>query len=313
MSNCSNIYNRNKPSSFGIKWPTSIKYLGINMGYDKKSNCIKNWDGKSDEIGKLLQTWEKRELHLFGKVLVVKCLAVSKIVLCASLQPVPKQFIHKLNKIIYKFLWGKRHKISRKKVIKNLEDGGLNMVDLQSLFDSFKAFWLKRLITSGKETENWTQIPLFYINKYLSFNILLNCKIDKTCSHDNVKKLSPFWQDVLEYSSKLNYDTENYFTSTVLSQQIWLNKLISERKINKKDVLLYRNWIPSGILFVKDLPFKNGILDCESMYNIVKDKQNLFIEIQLVYEALRPYKHYISIYIKFVRLCVCVCLSIHPL
>ena len=45
---------------------------------------------------------------------------------------------------------GKRDKVSRTKVIKELEDDGLNMVDLQSLFDSFKAFWLKRLLTSDK-------------------------------------------------------------------------------------------------------------------------------------------------------------------
>ena len=108
-------YNRNELSSFGIKWPTSIKYLGINMGNDKKSNCIKNWDGKLDEIEKLLQTWEKRELTLFGKVLVVKCLAVSKVVLCASTLPVPKQFIDQLNKIISNFLWGMPFKVSRKK------------------------------------------------------------------------------------------------------------------------------------------------------------------------------------------------------
>ena len=53
------------------------------------------------------------------------------------------------------------------------------------------------------------------------------------------------------------------------------------------------HWIRSGILYVKDLPFKNVFLHCESIYNIVEDKQNLFIEIQIVCDALRPYKQYI--------------------
>ena len=52
------------------------------------------------------------------------------------------------------------------------------------------------------------------INEYLSYNILLNCKIEKTCSHGNIKRLPPFWQDVLRCSSKIDADTENDFTST---------------------------------------------------------------------------------------------------
>ena len=82
--------------------------------------------------------------------------------------------------------------------------------------------------------------PLFYINKYLSYNILLNCKIDKSCSHNDIKKLPPFWQEVLECSSKVNYETENNVSTKVLSQQIWLNRFIAEREINKKNVLLFR-------------------------------------------------------------------------
>ena len=44
---------------------------------------------------------------------------------------------------------------------------------------------------------------------------------------------------------------------------------------------------------MKDLRFKDGLLDCESMYNIIQNKRNLLIEIQIVYDALRPYKQYI--------------------
>ena len=135
------------------------------------------------------------------------------------------------------------------------------------------AIWLKRLLTSNKETKNWTQIPLHCTNKYLCYNILLNCKIDKTCFHDNIMNLPPFWQDLLTGSSKINTDTENDFTST---QQIWLNRLIVERVKNNKNVLLLRNWIRSGILLVKDLCFKDGILDCESMYIRMQSLEILF-------------------------------------
>ena len=85
------------------------------MGNDTNSDFIKkNWDDKIDEMERLLHTWGKRDLTLLGKVLVVKSLAVSKIVLCTSLLPVRQHFIDKLNRIIFKFVWGKRDKVSRK-------------------------------------------------------------------------------------------------------------------------------------------------------------------------------------------------------
>ena len=82
--------------------------------------------------------------------------------------------------------------------------------------------------------------------------------------------------DLLRGSSKINTDTENDFTSTVLSQQIWLNRLIAEREKNNKNVLLFRNWIRSGILLVKNLCFKDGVLDCESMYIRMQSLEILF-------------------------------------
>ena len=33
---------------------------------------------------------------------------------------------------------------------------------------------------------------------------------------------------------------------------------------------------------------KDGVLDFESMYNIIQNKQNFSIEIQIVYDELRP-------------------------
>ena len=83
----------NNLPSFGMKLPLSFKYPGISIGNDAELNYQVNWDDKLKDINNLLPSWSKRHLSLFGKVLVIKQLAVSKAVLVASSLTVPESFI----------------------------------------------------------------------------------------------------------------------------------------------------------------------------------------------------------------------------
>ena len=38
---------------FGIKWPSSIKYLGVYLGHNKEANLKSNWDEKMNILSKL--------------------------------------------------------------------------------------------------------------------------------------------------------------------------------------------------------------------------------------------------------------------
>ena len=61
-----------------------------------------------------------------------------------------------------------------------------------------------------------------------------------------------------------------------------------------KSVLCLRNWIRTGVRKVCDLPFRNGILDENSMYIKLDCKRNIFCEILLVKKALYPYRECIK-------------------
>ncbi len=56
------------------------------MGHNKKDNEILNWQQK---IETLLNIWKQQELTLFGKVIILKQLAVPKILFSASVLPIP--------------------------------------------------------------------------------------------------------------------------------------------------------------------------------------------------------------------------------
>ena len=58
----------------------------------------------------------------------------------------------------------------------------------------------------------------------------------------------------------------------------------------QKNVLFLRNWIRSGIRKVWDLIFTDGILDENCIYQRLIGKQNVYSEIMIVMEALRPYQ-----------------------
>ena len=71
------------------------------MGHDKQLNNNKNFNEKIDQIEDVLKRWEKRDLSLLGRVQILKTFAVSKLVLPATTQCVPDDFVKKINKIFY--------------------------------------------------------------------------------------------------------------------------------------------------------------------------------------------------------------------
>ena len=61
---------------------------------------------------------------MFGKVCIIKTLAVSKIIYVAMCLTVPDKAIKEINQILFRYLWGKRDRIKRKSTVNMLEKGG---------------------------------------------------------------------------------------------------------------------------------------------------------------------------------------------
>ena len=124
---------RNRNDTLGnIKWEnSSIKALGIHFGYNKHELEERNWLEKIESIKKCLKIWNCRDLSLQGRVLIIKTVALAKVVYLLTALSVPKWVINIINREFFSFLWKyKRDKVSRRVVINDLENGGLNMLDL---------------------------------------------------------------------------------------------------------------------------------------------------------------------------------------
>ena len=97
-------YCKQKP--FGFKWPDEpILAIGIYFSYDKKKSDKLNFEEKLTKMEKLLNIWKMRDLTLIGKITVIKSLALAKLIHAASVLELPESFAHKVNSLIFKFIW----------------------------------------------------------------------------------------------------------------------------------------------------------------------------------------------------------------
>ena len=118
------------------------------------------------QIDEILKQAEKRNLTLFGKVCIIKSLALSKIIYVATCISVPEKVIKIVDQKIFKFFWGKRDRIKRKSVINSIEYGGLAMIDINAHIKAMKAAWACR-IANAPESHIWSYLPKFCLSKFL--------------------------------------------------------------------------------------------------------------------------------------------------
>ena len=57
---------------------------------------------------KIVVSWKSRDLTIFGKITIIKTLAISKLTFVAQNLTIPDSIIKLVNKIIVQFIWGEK-------------------------------------------------------------------------------------------------------------------------------------------------------------------------------------------------------------
>ncbi len=148
-----------------IEWTMKpVKVLGIYVGGEEKERIGLNWESKLVRLEKILNTWKQRKLTLFGKINIIKTLALPSIVYCASIISVPFEVTKQIERLLYKYIWNSHDRIKRNQLINQIEEGGLNMIDIVSQFEALKAVWMNRILQENCMS-NWVRLPRLYLNK----------------------------------------------------------------------------------------------------------------------------------------------------
>ena len=72
----------------GLKWVTRMKILGINLSANPHE-MLENFDEKISEIESLLNNFSYRNITVYGRVQIVKALALSKVTHLVQIIPSP--------------------------------------------------------------------------------------------------------------------------------------------------------------------------------------------------------------------------------
>ena len=87
--------------------------------------------------------------------------------------------VKELNQLLFKFLWNGMDKITRVSVINEYEEGGLKMIDLDSMIKPLRLAWLKWIFNGNNGT--WKSY-LQYLLEPMGGCFFLNCNYDiKDC------------------------------------------------------------------------------------------------------------------------------------
>ena len=149
----------------GIIWIKNSKFKILGIEYDLLQEDITelNFNNKLESIKKLLSTWGWRYLTLFGKLTIIKNLAIPLLVHLFRALPNP---LTKFNSVCYEFIWNKKpDKIHRSILISDYENGGLKMLHFESFSKSMKIYWVRKLLNSTTITE-WKTLILDKLIKY---------------------------------------------------------------------------------------------------------------------------------------------------
>ena len=126
-----------------------MKILGIYFTYNSRLKHELNFDAILKSLKKTLSGWQWRNLTVFGKIQIIKTFAMPKLMFRASVLNPDKDFLKKINSVMFNFLGNGKDKIKRLALISEYKDGGLKMPHVES------AIKTQRIICLKKYTENY--------------------------------------------------------------------------------------------------------------------------------------------------------------
>ena len=239
-----------------IKFVDKVKLLGIWFSRSETARNIKeNWEGKIEQLERILAMWSKHRLSMIGKVLVIKVFGLSLFIYLMKSIGLTQEILQRLNRLFFTFIWKRNFKegrtferVKRKIMCQDIEEGGLNMIDINTMQDCFLIKWCLKLIVENKE--KWAALPMKFLEKIGNINTFL-CNIDIGEFKGLDIVTSAFWREALKAWLRHSGAEKFLKVEEIMpkEQPIFNNKSI---KYQGKSLLLDES-LKKGIFLVKDV------------------------------------------------------------
>ena len=272
-----------------IKEDEFVKITGIFFKSNVEASKIElNWKPHIESITRTIFGWNKRNISLYGKIILCKTYLISKLNFILQSLALPKCVLEEIDRLIFKFLWQKQstnkkayEKIKRSILCKDIPDGGLNMISVQDQQKVFLIKWLKK-VAYNEIDQN---LPSHHLLKIGGAPYILNCKVDNPESFLDSKISSHFWKEVvvtwLQLNNKTNIFSEDSTVENILKQPIFLNTDIKY----KGNILFIDQLINSNIKYICHLYQDNKLMTLENLKNKIQGYPSLFFDYNAVTNA----------------------------
>lgn len=224
-----------------------MKILGVHFTHDHYLFYKMNFQTIEKSLRESLKGWSWRGLTLLGRIQVIKSFAIPKILYRASLISTKKDFIKKINNLLYSFVWKGKDKVKRNALINSLEQGGLKMPDIESMIKAQRVLCIKKFIETNPA--GWKLFLGFYLKK-------VGGKFLFQCNFDFAKlpiALPDFYTECVSIWSSLSEDNPSSL-SDIVNQVLWNNRFIciDSRSVYSKKLF------DAGLIKIGNLYDENG-------------------------------------------------------
>ena len=266
-------------------WDKEFRLLGIDFD-NELLHMERNFNSKLEDIRKLLNRWYYRTMTPYGKIVIVKSLALSKLSHAALVLPsLNNSRMKDIERSISKFLWKDRpDQVNREDAKLPERCGGLGLVDVKCFWTALRFSWLRRIV---KTTAFWPQLLLKTVSiiegQDVSLTELLNFGPSKFETIGKRIK-NKFWRDVFLSVKPVTEGSLDFTPEKIILAPIWDNPSITRngRTIKKEHFPI----LASKITTVQDLfkPRTKSLLskeELESRFDIEVD-DNTYTELMYI-------------------------------
>ena len=122
-----------------------------------------NFESIEKSLKQLVKGWSWRGLTLIGKVQIIKSFALPKVLYRLMLISSNKEFIKKINTLLFSFVWKGKDKLKCTVLINQIEKGGLKMPDLNLMISAQRIICMKKYLTPY--AASWKYFLDFHLRK----------------------------------------------------------------------------------------------------------------------------------------------------
>ena len=276
-----------------VKEGQCIKILGIYFNASEEASLIDlNWKNKIDKVQNIIARWQRRNISLYGKIIIAKTFLLSQFTYILQALALPLTVLNTIDSMIFKFLWKKKvsntrafEKVKRVVLCKNITEGGLNMISVKDQQKVFLLKWLQRVVTGKSEIEGLYGIPHFFFAGLGGVKYFVESAGDDQLLKRNHNIIpSIYWSHAARVWTEINKENACGQTSLeeILSQTLFNNRSIKY----KGKVVFFKKWVKSGITHLHHLFQDSEVKTFLQMKEIIGNHPGLILEYNVLINAI---------------------------